>query len=208
MIDPEFITNYNLTDRELEEYILFWVCAAGKNGRTAARCLEVFLSMITFNNMSPFEAIRSKDTYDNLTTDTMKKILSEHKTIAELMRLSGIGCYNNKSRTFIELAWSNINLKICTVDDLEKIYGIGMKTSRCFILHSRKNVRYAGLDTHILKFLKAMGYNTPKSTPTGKKYLELEAAFLNYADMVYKTPAEFDLDIWNQYSVKTLTNQK
>jgi len=200
MIDPERITNYNLNEKELQKHILFWVCAAGKNGRTAARCLEVFLSMITYNNMSSFEAIIDRCLYGDMKID--------NKTIPDLMKLAGIGCYNQKSRTFKELAWSNINLKTCTASDLEKIYGIGMKTSRCFILHSRKNTRYAGLDTHILKFLRKMGHDVPKSTPTGRKYLELEAAFLNYADMVYKTPAEFDLDIWNQYSVKTLTNNK
>ena len=205
MINPEAITNYNLTDRELEEHILFWVCAAGKNGRTAARCLEVFLTMIMYNNMSPFEAIKDRYAYDNKSFNIKDE---NYKTIPDFMKMAGIGCYNQKSRTFVELAFSNIDLKTCSARDLEKIYGIGMKTSRCFILHSRKNARYAGLDTHVLKFLRRMGHNVPKSTPIGKKYLELEVTFLNYADMVYKTPAEFDLDIWNQYSVKTLTNKK
>lgn len=191
MINPEVITNYNLTDRELEEYILFWVCAAGKNGRTAAKCCDKLLNLIGVNEFySPFTVIRG------LPRDAMPPIL----------RNCGIGCYTSKGRTMWELAHSELNLKTCEAPDLETIYGIGMKTSRCFLLHSRKNARYAGLDTHILKFLRAMGHDAPKSTPTGKKYLKLETIFLNYADMVYKTPAEFDLDIWNLYSVKPLTN--
>lgn len=192
MINPEFITNYNLSEKELQEYILFWVCAAGKNGRTAAKCCAKFLDLIGVNEIClPFMAIR------NLSKENLPNILKS----------CGIGCYNNKARTMWELAHSDLDLKVCTAKNLEKIYGIGMKTSRCFILHSRKDARYAGLDTHVLKFLREMGHDAPKSTPTGKKYLELEVAFLNYADMVYKTPAEFDLDIWNQYSVKTLTNE-
>jgi len=161
--------------------------------------------MKTYNYMSPFEAIRDRYAYDNKLFNIKDE---DYKTIPDLMKIAGIGCYNQKSRTFVELAHSRLDLRICSAADLEKIYGIGMKTSRCFILHSRKNVRYAGLDTHVLKFLKAMGHDVPKSTPTGKKYLKLESVFLNYADMVYKMPAEFDLDIWNQYSVKTLTNKK
>ncbi len=191
MIDPEVITNYNLTDRELEEYILFWVCAAGKNGRTAAKCCDKFLTLIEAKDIySPFTAIKRLD----------------RDSLPMLLKHCGIGCFNSKARTMWELAHSELDLKTCEAADLETIYGIGMKTSRCFLLHSRKHARYAGLDTHILKFLRAMGHDVPKSTPTGGRYLKLETVFLNYADMVYKTPAEFDLDIWNLYSVKPLTN--
>lgn len=192
MIDPEAVTNYSMTDRELEEYILFWVCAAGKNGRTAARCCDKLLNLIGVNEFySPFTVIRG------LPKDAMPAILKD----------CGIGCFNSKARTMWELAHSELDLKTCDAADLEEIYGIGMKTSRCFLLHSRKNARYAGLDTHILKFLRAMGHDVPKSTPTGNKYLKLETVFLGYVDITYMTPAEFDLDVWNYYSVKPLTNQ-
>jgi len=76
-----------------------------------------------------------------------------------------------------------------------------MKTSRCFILHSRKDSRYAGLDTHILKFLKGYGFKVPKATPAKKKYLELEQQFLYIADSQNKSPAELDLEVWNAYSL-------
>ena len=59
MIDPNGITNYNLTDEQLEEHILFWVCAAGKNGTTAARCLDKFLETLgRTKDFSPFQLIR------------------------------------------------------------------------------------------------------------------------------------------------------
>jgi len=191
MINPEFITNYDLNEKELQEYILFWVCAAGKNGRTAAKCCDKFLNLIGVNDIYlPFTVIRG------LPKESLPKILKS----------CGIGCYTSKARTMWELTHSNLDLKNCSAIDLEKIYGIGMKTSRCFILHSRENARYAGLDTHILKFLRKLGYDAPKSTPTGKKYLELETIFLNYADKLGKAPADLDLEIWNKYSVKPLTN--
>lgn len=193
MIDPTNITNYNLTDAELEEHILFWVTAAGKNGKTAARSLEKFLSGIKYNDKQrPFEAIRSASFCFN--------------NFPKIMKAAGIGCHTHKSKTFIELALSNLNLRECTVNDLEKIYGIGMKTSRCFIIHSRKNAQYAGLDTHILKHLSANGVkDVPKQTPSSKKqYIRLEKEMLRLAKDAGMSPADYDLTVWNKYSIKNV----
>lgn len=193
MIDPSNITNYNLTDVELEEHILFWVTAAGKSGRTAARCLEVLLSALTYNNRSPFTTI--KEVYES----------NIPYPLSECMRNFGIGCYNLKSKTFYNLATSGLDLRTCSTEDLEKIKGIGHKTARCFILHSRKGARLSGLDTHMLKHLREMGVEgVPKSTPSSKKkYMILEQEVLKLADEAGMYPADYDLKIWNKYSIKT-----
>ena len=185
MIDPSKITNYNLTIPQLEEHMLWWVCAAGKNGTTASKLLEKFMERIGGHVYTPFVALRM------LPSTFIPIILKE----------CGIGCYTHKAKTMLELAYSGIDLKKCTAEDLEKIYGIGMKTSRCFILHSREGAQYAGLDTHVLKFLRAEGYDAPKSTPPKKKYLELEQIFLTIAKNRKKLPADLDLEIWNAYSI-------
>jgi endonuclease III len=145
----------------------------------------------------------------NIGPTDLQDLITQYDKIFEidmalLMKGSGIGCYNLKSRTFRELAHADLDLKTCTTDDLEKIPGIGMKTSRCFIIHSRQGARYAGLDTHILKFLRSAGVeNVPKATPSSKKeYLRLEKEFLRLADLAGKAPAVFDLEIWNKYSIK------
>lgn len=193
MIDPEKITNYRLTDTQLEEHILFWVCAAGKNGHTAAKSLDKLLKMVCGPYGTPMASIfRAYSLYD----------------LSQCMKACGIGCYNNKARTFKELSTEyltgRLNLRTCTAEDLEKIHGIGMKTSRCFILHSRYGARYAGLDIHLLKHLRTKGVeNVPKSTPSSKKeYERLEQQILKMADVANMTPAEYDLKIWNKYSVK------
>lgn len=185
LVDPNNITKYDCTDHELQLLLLFWICAAGKKASTSARNLDRMLSdgMERFGSDEPFEIIRRFGV-----------------NLAESMRMHGIGCYNNKSRSMLELAGKNLNLKTCSASDLESVRGIGFKTSRCFLMHSRREARYAGLDTHVLKYMRDNGIDVPKSTPTGKKYLELERKFLELADKSGKTIAEFDLEIWTHYS--------
>ena len=190
MIDPTKITNYYLTIPQLQEMILFWVCAAGKNGITSARCLDKLLNSCQHavsKNYTPFQTI---------------EFIAKNKNLASEMQKCGIGCFNNKSKTFISLIQSNLDLKKCSVSELEAIPGIGPKTARCFLIHTRKNQNYAGLDTHVLKFLRDKGHVVPKSTPVGKKYLELEQIFLRYAQISGKSVSEFDLEIWNYYRAK------
>jgi len=196
MIDPSNITNYNLDDNGLEEVILWWILAAGKNGVTAAKCLESFLSSwplcsisrwgdVDIKDESPFEKVRRVDAKTSL---------------ALAMKKCGIGCYNNKAKSWRHLVNSGINLRTCSLEDLESVPGIGPKTARCFLIHSRRNQKYAGLDTHLLKFLRMIGYDAPKSTPSKKKYVHLEKEFLNLVRASGKTVAQFDLIIWNYYS--------
>lgn len=196
MIDPSNITNYNLNDTELEEHILFWILAAGKTGSGAAHRLELLLSALTYNNRSPFITI--KEVYESKTPHPL----------SVCMRNFGIGCYNLKSKTFYDLATSGLDLRVCSTEDLEKIKGIGPKTARCFILHSRKGARLSGLDTHMLKHLREMGVeDVPKSTPPSKKrYMILEQEVLRLSDEAGMGAAEYDLKVWNNYSNREKDN--
>jgi len=184
MIDPTNITKFDCSDFELEETLLFWICAAGKNAIVASSSLNKLLFDICKNKYTPFEAIKK----------------TGQGELSVLLKKFGIGCYNNKSRSFWELANSNLNLRTCSHEDLENIYGIGMKTSRCFIIHSRKNARCAGLDVHILKFMNKMGYDVPKTTPNKKDYVVIENQFLELIKHTNKPIAEIDLLIWNHFS--------
>ena len=196
MIDPTKITNYKQTTRQLEEVLLFWICAAGKNGRTAARCLDSLMKDIYGYEVGPFKAISD---YVDMFFAYPQDILPLYLKLKE----HGIGCYRNKARTMLELSYCNINLCTCTTDDLEALYGIGFKTARCFILHSRKDARVAGLDTHMLKHLRDLGYDAPLSTPSSKKqYLTFEKIVLSLSDTAGMSPADYDLMVWNKYSVR------
>jgi thermostable 8-oxoguanine DNA glycosylase len=185
MVDPNNITNYNLTDWELQEVLLFWICVAGKKADTISKGLDRLLKKVMIKADLPFDAIRRLN----------------QEGLANLIKECGIGCYTIKAKALTNLVNSRIDLRTCSVDDLENLYGVGQKTARCFLIHSRPNMRLAGLDTHMLKFLKSKGHDVPKSTPTSKKkYRELEQIFISYADEAGKTVADFDLELWRKGS--------
>lgn len=187
MIDASNITNYKQSNEQLEMSLLFWVLAAGKNGTRAANITNKLVKKICSDGYTPFFSLA----------------MLPQESIAHMLKELGSGCHNIKGRTIYELTHAGLNLRTCGPQDLEKIHGIGKKTSRCFILHSRKNAKAAGLDTHILKFLDIIGVpNVPKSTPSSnKEYLRLEQEFLKACDHYKMKPAELDLRVWNEYSV-------
>ena len=185
MIDPVRFTNYQLSDLGLQEYILFCIAAAGKNATTTARILDNFLRHIMLQTSASdyFKAI---------------KIIALTQDLAILMKKFGFGCYQLKSKSFLSIADSNLNLRTCTIAELEKIPGIGMKTSRFFVMHTRLECNVACLDVHILRWMKKRGYkNVPSQTPTKKRYLEIEKKFLEVCKKLKTNPAVLDLQIWN-----------
>ena len=183
-IDPHNITNYNRSDEELELFWLFSVLVAGKNSRIQAGKLDEFLSDSSNFSVSPFSYIRYL-----VVQDFLRHTLEVHK----------LGQYNRLVPCFEQSL--DLDLRKCSVEDLEAIHGVGPKTARFFILHTRRDEHHAVLDTHILRWMREeLGVDTPKNTPTGKRYFELEKVFLNYCAENSKFPAELDLEIWSKYN--------
>lgn len=195
MVDPMNITKFDRTEEELQEFAIFAVCVAGKTAKSIApRVAQLIKNMVILPNKP-----------DSVRTFDMIALMQPYR-LANMMKDVGIGCFNQKADTICMLAQrvhnGMLNLRTCTPEDLEKIKGIGAKTSRFFILHSRANARYAALDTHILKHLTAWEIpQVPLSTPPkGPAYARLERAFLNLADAAGMTPADYDLMLWRHYS--------
>lgn len=197
MVDPDDVTHYRRTQYELEEFLLFCIVVAGKRAFIQAQKLENWITDWEFSRPKelPFEMIRrlalsgiggmkADGTYLNQTCLEMS--LKRH----------GMGQYSRLVPCFTKLANSGLDLRTCTPEDLEKIKGIGPKTSRFFILHSRENQRFAVLDTHILSWMRDLGIKTPRATPNGKKYTDLEKTFLKLCDDRKTDPASLDLKVW------------
>jgi hypothetical protein len=186
MIQPHAITNFSRSDYELQEFLLFCVCVHGKSSEQQARKLEIFLAGHWWHGgMLPFTMIRMygyTGVYCNLETTKM-------------------GQYKRITKAFIAITEANLDLRTCTVEDLEKIPGIGMKTARFFLTHSRPNQEYCVLDTHILRHMREdLGFpNVPKSTPTSPlKYYALEEKLLVIVRASGKSFAEYDLEVWSK----------
>jgi thermostable 8-oxoguanine DNA glycosylase len=190
MITPTTITNYNRTEAELEEFLMFAILVAGKGAEQQAKKLDTFLTVANMLNQSPFEYIQDKLDGVGLSLDF-------------IMRACKFGQYNRIGHAFREILKFKGKLKNVTIEELESISGIGSKTARFFILHSRPDANVAVLDTHILKWLSKQGYkNIPKATPAKKKYAEIERYFLAEAIFHDTTPADLDLTIWKSYATK------
>ena len=187
MIKPTEITDFNRTEKQLQEFLLFCIVVAGKNSHQQAVKLDKFLSL--WPHLTPFETINKLDSFGML------------RSRLEYVRM---GQYNRITKAFLEVA-KLPPLTGIPISELENVKGIGMKTSRFFLLHSRPNQQVAVLDTHILKWMREQGYAAPKATPTGFRYEMLEHNFLGEARKRGMKPADLDLAIWKEKSQKSLT---
>jgi len=193
-VDPYNITKYNRTEAELECFLLFCIVVAGKTAYIQARKLDEFLTSINKRLMlpehiNPFQSLKSADQHGILMEEILKAKLGQYKKIF------------NGFKYIIEREY---NLSKMTPQILEKIPGVGMKTSRFFLLHSDTfyKDKIAILDTHILKFIKEnIDDRAPKSTPVIPiTYRFWEDMFLNWCEKNDKNVADFDLEVWKSYA--------
>lgn len=183
LITPKDITNFSRSQAELEAFFLFGLFCAGKNSDYAAKCLSRLLT--GKEGDSPFAILKS---------------LGE-TGIHNALVASRIGQYNRLTKAILDSV--NLDLKTCTLNDLLSVHGVGQKTARFFLLHTRANSPYAVLDTHILKFLRDNQVDAPQNTPTSVKiYKALEAQFLFLikAQFPFMSIAQVDLTLWMKYS--------
>jgi thermostable 8-oxoguanine DNA glycosylase len=194
LIDPYNITNYNRTEGELQLFLLFCIVVAGKTAYIQAQKLEQFLFSVNERLMmpehiSPFQSIKSAE---------------QHGILFEEIKKAKLGQYKKIYSGFKYISEREYNLARMTPQILEEIPGVGMKTSRFFLLHSDLfyKDKIAILDTHILKFIKEnIDDRAPKSTPViPLTYRFWESMFLDWCKENNKNVAEFDLETWKSYA--------
>lgn len=204
MVDPANPPQVSTaTDYELQEFLMFTVAVAGKNANRTSKALNSFLFNVSQRlplrlPSLPLELVLGIKITSEWRGDAISKLAMDAK-------VAGMGCYSQRARSFLELAEavyeqaSPLDIRACTIDELENIYGIGRKTSRFYISYTRPDeaYKYAILDTHILSWLRFIGHDAPKSTPKGvTRYKELETTFLNEAAKRGKSSLELDREIW------------
>ena len=184
LIDPKNIINFDRTPDEVEAFYLFCVLVAGKNAQIQAHKLAEFLEPAAELGMTPFEYIKGLLYLDKLDEEIRAHKLGQYKRLHK--------CFEQS----IEL-----NLAECTLEELEGVFGVGLKTARFFLVYTREDSEYAVLDTHIIRWMnESFGFDHPRVTPGAKLYVQLEELFVFYAREIGKTVAELDLGIWKQYN--------
>jgi hypothetical protein len=182
-INPLKVTNFKRTQHALEYFWFYSIICAGKSSDWASKKTdEIFAKKPAY--VSPLDWI------------------SDGRRLHKILLSHSIGQYNRISKCIRES--TNVNLNCASVDELFKIHGIGRKTARFFILHSREDANCIPLDIHILKWLKMHRVRcVPKDTPaSGKEYDRLERAALRLLKTHFpdKSIAEADLHIWSVVS--------
>ena len=183
-IDPTNITDFNRDTNQLESFWLFCMFVAGKNSDYASRCLS---KLIHGMSKRGYDGIFNY--FKDLGRDGIHNALVANK----------VGQYTRLTKGVMQSL--DLDLVNCNLDDLLKIHGVGNKTARFFLLHTREGGNYAVLDTHILAWLRTHGVEeAPKTTPTDSKvYRTLEKKFRYMSRLCYPhlTDAEIDLLIWS-----------
>ena len=177
-ITPERVTKFDRTDEELEAFLIFAIAVAGKKASSVAPKVT---RMVEEMNGMPFTYLRSS-----------------RRDIDAIMRHYRMGPYDQRMIPAIN-GILDLDLRACTLHDLLAIKGIGPKTARFFLLHSRPNEKMVVLDVHLLRYLRQVyRMKTPKQTPSGKRYLSLEAEAIRRIEK--RNPdvnwADFDLNAW------------
>ncbi|MBI5803801.1 DNA lyase [Candidatus Pacearchaeota archaeon] len=131
----------------------------------------------------------------------------EEKKVNEILRTK-TRFHNTKTIRIIENAkkWGEIKGRIAEdkIVDLrnwlvQNIDGYGLKESSHFIRNiGKSNNEIAILDRHILRNLVKFGIIKDEKIKNNKNYLEIEKAFIKFAEENKITPDELDLLWWSQ----------
>ena len=184
-IDPKNITKFDRSQEELEFFWLFCILVAGKNADWASlKLLDLFRNKP--EDQTPFEFLKTH-------LVDLNNILVANK----------VGQYRRIQKAIEQSL--EIDLRTASVGDLMEIHGVGPKTARFFILHTRRDAECAVLDTHILKWMRSLVdpiFEVPASTPPTNKYQTLEFVAIKLMKTHFPniSLAEADLLIWTKMS--------
>lgn len=194
MIDPKKVTDYNRNEWQLQEFLIYCVCVAGKKSEIESPKVRKFCLDQRFGHgLTPFQLIRKLLSVSSVEEDGLMQHLKKYK----------IAPYQQRYNSFKDIVTLlDGDLREVTIDQLQEVRGISTKTSRFFLTHSREDFDEPVLDTHILRFLSDFGYkDVPKSTPQNPKaYERLSRLFRSIARFEGKSVTDFDLEVWTKYS--------
>ena len=193
MIDPKKVTDYNRNTTQLQEFLLYCVCVAGKKSKIESPKVRKFILDPRFGfGLKPFELIKKLLGVSSVSEDGLMQHLKKYKIAPYQQRY-------NSFKDIVTLLPENLNE--VTLEQLQEVRGISTKTSRFFLTHSREDFDEPVLDTHLLNFLKDIGHKVPSVTPQNPKvYAKVARLFKQHANFEGKSVTDLDLEVWTEYS--------
>lgn len=192
-VDPTNIPK-RLTRSKLEAWILFGILVANKEAdQTRKKLDQLFTNMqaeLQDWSLTAFELVNAIDEKPG----ALLRHLKEART----------GQYTRIEKAFRQVAKLDADTKTLTVEALEACHGIGPKTARMIVLYAGPETSVVPLDTHVLKYLRKLGYDCPKATPpAGPKYRYWESVFVSEAKKAGMSVRDFDTYVWKMYAKST-----
>jgi|6_EtaG_2_1085325.scaffolds.fasta_scaffold08408_4 hypothetical protein len=213
-INPDQITKFNRTEVELQLFFVFCVLVSNKN---SLRTANIVNKMFQFDAVTRF-GLKVIEEHPRLSDEGIHApfqvihIMIKNGMLRQWLEHWKTGQYTRICKCLEEIHSMRLRrelglavgvLRYATVDQLEQIHGIGPKTARFFVVHSRPNQPYAVLDTHVMTWLNQQHsecwpdvyINT--DTPTKPHFYNLfETLFLGECQKWNLSPSELDLLIW------------
>lgn len=205
-IDPLNITNYNRTPIELQLFFLFCIFVANKpSDVTAKKVNNMFLPR--YDNAFNLRVLEENPLIHDEGIHSpfaVIHIMVKFKLVRKWLEHWKVGQYARFTRAIHDVhetfLLGTAHLDTITLDNLMKITGMGMKSARFFLVHSRWDQPHAILDVHVLKWLNQVYGTSHKKTPSNPQdYKLLEGLFLGECVKWKKGPAEMDTFIWQYY---------
>ncbi len=169
----------SLSDNEQFKEFMFCLLTPQSNAQRCWQAVEEISKLSEFSDKRVFDILRTKTRFHVTKTKRILNAQSEWDKIKPFLD-------NNSGLELRNLVAKNVN-------------GYGLKEASHFLRNiGKSDNKIAILDRHIIRNLFALGLIKEEKIKNSKNYLEIEQAFLNFAQSIGIPSDELDILWWSQ----------